>query len=348
MTTFTGFDMLPSGTWDCGAGGGEWSSGGRGCGSIESCGCGGACGGCSGIGGCGGKPGTGEAPRLPDYDGEIWSSPVRATIDLASSSQATPCTPGFCYVGGVRRDGFLKPPNLVCSDPDCQECETCQTTTAEPVTPEPPGEPPVVTPVKECCIRLICRDVEKVPGPGVHCGIEKISCNGDRVVYELLIAPPKAKDVRQQGGSGSQIYAIRDPNYAAGTDTRYKVEFSVCYPCDDGGRDPIACDCVVDAVGRPNDVGAYPWRDSSNYNPGGVGDLPMKVMKVVADASVGRLFHPNSNSFAKYYMHRCTKKGHRPKMPKNAWGWGFDFGGNGPDHPPPWAGVSQATGERYD
>ncbi len=194
--------------------------------------------------------------------------------------------------------------------------------------------------IAECCIRLICRDVEKVPLPGVHCGIEKISCNGDRVVYELLTDPPKAKDVRQQGGSGSQVYAIRDPNYAAGTDTRYSIEFSVCYPCDNDRSDPIACNCVVDGVGRPNDVGTYPWRDSSNYNPGGVGDLPMQMMKPIADAIAGQLFHPNSNSFAKYYMHRCTKKGHRPKMPKSAWGWGFDYGGKGPDHPPPWGGVS--------
>lgn len=142
MRAPAGIELLTDGTWDCGSTGGEWSPGGCGCSSGGSCGCGGSCGGCGVEGGCGGKPSTGEAPRLPDYDGEIWASPVRATIDRSSSDQATPCTPGFCYVGGVRRNGFLKPPNLVCQDEECLECETCQTTTATPVPWDPPPPPP--------------------------------------------------------------------------------------------------------------------------------------------------------------------------------------------------------------
>lgn len=161
MRAPAGIELLTDGTWNCGSTGGEWSPGGCGCGSGGSCGCGGSCGGCGGEGGCGGKPSTGEAPRLADYDGEIWASPVRATIDRSSSGQATPCTPGFCYVGGVRRDGFLKPPNLVCSGPDCLECETCQTTTAStpvpwtPPTPQPQppdrkGRCPCIQVLAEC------------------------------------------------------------------------------------------------------------------------------------------------------------------------------------------------------
>lgn len=142
-------ELLSDGTWECGSTGGEWSPGGCGCGSGGSCGCGGSCGGCGGEGGCGAKSGTGEAPRLDDYVGEIWASPARANIDRAPSSQATPCTPGFCYVGGVRRDGFLKPPNLVCGDEECLECEVCQTT-ATPVPWYPPPPPPPQPPKKRC------------------------------------------------------------------------------------------------------------------------------------------------------------------------------------------------------
>lgn len=68
----------------------------------------------------------------------------------------------------------------------------------------------------------------------------------------------------------------------------------------------------------------------------------MKILKPVVDSIALRLFHPNSNSFAKYYMYRCTKKGHRPKKPAGAVGWGFSEAS-----PSPWGGVSQATGEFY-
>ncbi len=133
-----GMELLSEGSWNPGSVSGEWSPGGCGCGSGEPCSCG-----CKGEGGgscCGGKP-SGEVPLLPDYDGEIWASSVRATVDTTASGEHSGCTPGFCYVGGVRRDGFLKPPNLVCQDEECLECETCQTTST-PVPTEPQGCPP--------------------------------------------------------------------------------------------------------------------------------------------------------------------------------------------------------------
>lgn len=84
MRAPAGIELLPDGTWDCGSTGGEWSPGGCGCGSGGSCGCKGE------VGSCGGKKsgGGGQAPRLPDYDGEIW-----AIADRSSSNHAMPGSP---------------------------------------------------------------------------------------------------------------------------------------------------------------------------------------------------------------------------------------------------------------
>lgn len=164
MRAPAGIELLSDGTWDCGSTGGEWSPGGCGCGSNGSCGCGGSCGGCGGDGGCGGKStgGAGEAPRLADYDGEIWASSLRTTTDRASGGQPSACVPGFCYVGGARRDGFLKAPNLVCYDQECLECETCQTTTATPVPWTPPPPPPPPPPPQKQCPEVCLQAAEQV------------------------------------------------------------------------------------------------------------------------------------------------------------------------------------------
>jgi|JI102314A2RNA_FD_contig_81_435523_length_2289_multi_2_in_0_out_0_3 hypothetical protein len=85
MRAPAGIELLPDGTWDCGAMGGEWSPGGCGCGV----------GGCGGEGGCGSAAGIGGAPRLADCDGEIWASQVRATTARAPSSR-DPLQCGTC------------------------------------------------------------------------------------------------------------------------------------------------------------------------------------------------------------------------------------------------------------
>lgn len=89
MRAPAGIELLPDGTWDCGSTGGEWLPGGCGCGSGGSCGCKGEVGSCSGKKSGGGR----QAPRLPDYDGEIWAPPVRAIADRSSSNHAMPGSP---------------------------------------------------------------------------------------------------------------------------------------------------------------------------------------------------------------------------------------------------------------
>lgn len=84
MNTYAGFDVLPSGSWDCGAGaatgcssersGGCGCGGGGGCSCGGSCGCGGRCGE-GGAGGAGGvapvDPEARTSLRLRDYDGRL-------------------------------------------------------------------------------------------------------------------------------------------------------------------------------------------------------------------------------------------------------------------------------------
>lgn len=83
MRAPAGMELLSEGLWNHGSVSGEWSPGGCGCGSGEPCSCGGSCG-CKGEGGgsCGGGKPSGEVPLLPDYDGEIWASPVGAVASL--------------------------------------------------------------------------------------------------------------------------------------------------------------------------------------------------------------------------------------------------------------------------
>lgn len=220
-----------------------------------------------------------------------------------------------------------------------------------------PPECPKRKSTRECCIGLICRPLAGPSGLlGTHCAIEKTSCDGDRVVYELLREPPEVDGAARVGGESSMVYAIRNAQYATGVDRRYWTEFRVCYPCDADtpGLDPVACRCVTDGTGRPNDVGEYPWRDRSRYNPNFDLDLGWAkwgwlIPSASADSLASSLTHPNSNSFAKYYIHRCTKSGKRPSKPPFAHGWGFDFGRSGrPGYPPPWGGVVDARGERYE
>jgi hypothetical protein len=92
MTTYAGFDVLPSGSWDCGAGvatgcssersGGCGCGGGGGCSCGGSCGCGGRCGE-GGAGGAGGvasvDPAARTSLRLRDYDGKLMHR--RAPLD---------------------------------------------------------------------------------------------------------------------------------------------------------------------------------------------------------------------------------------------------------------------------
>lgn len=124
-----------------------------------------------------------------------------------------------------------------------------------------PPECPKRKSTRECCIGLICRPLAGPSGLlGTHCAIEKTSCDGDRVVYELLREPPEVDGAARVGGEGSMIYAIRNAQYATGVDRRYWTAFRVCYPCDADtpGLDPVACRCVTDGMGRSNDVGEYP------------------------------------------------------------------------------------------
>lgn len=139
------------------------------------------------------------------------------------------------------------------------------------------------------------------------------------------------------------MYAIRDPLYLIG----YTQEFGVCYPCSTSGDDPVACECIMEGKGL-NDVTEYPWRDKAEYSPSldDSRSIPARVMKATADMVSSQW--ANSNSFAKYFIHLCTKRGLRPKKPLLAEGWEWEFGGKGPDYPPPWGGVSKATGERYE
>jgi hypothetical protein len=100
MTTFTGFDVLPSGTWDCGAGVGSASGGDCGCkGSRDrtcdgGCGCDGDCGvGCSGA--SSGFDPVHPAPqpdlRWRDYDGQLMSSKAMRRVQEMANPCPEPC-----------------------------------------------------------------------------------------------------------------------------------------------------------------------------------------------------------------------------------------------------------------
>src|SRR5690606_28385726 len=192
--------------------------------------------------------------------------------------------------------------------------------------------------VRYCCISLLCRPVDGLR-PAQHCAVRKTSCSGASVIYELLTAPPSAytSRFRRLGGAGSYVYAISDPEHLK---RRYywHVRYTVCYPCrqmlDGSEEDPVACACVTDQV-----VCGYGWRHGHQYRPAS-GSLLEFGSSAIELLLVGGAFEPNSNSFAKYWMHRCTKIGRRPKRPRNAPGWGFEFGARGPNYPPPWGGRS--------
>lgn len=194
----------------------------------------------------------------------------------------------------------------------------------------------LVVPVSECCISVWCGPVGASAGVlGAigkrHCLLAKRSCGGSLTVFEL-IPGDAASEKHRVGGPDSMVYVFpgRDPS----TEPDQKHEFSVCYECNSDGSDPVACDCLT-----PKKVGDYPWRRQKDYGPPRGETLSGTAMRYVAARVSGTHFAgPNSNTFAKYFMYRCTEVGKRPPKPGGADGWDFPIGGAA-DHPPPWGGV---------
>jgi hypothetical protein len=269
MTTFTGFDVLPSGTWDCGAGVGEWSSGGCDCGSSESCGCGG----CSAAGCFGGGPGTGEIPRLPDYDGQIWSSPVRSVVDHES-------------IHTIQHQRFLdkmKTQRKAGGFPLHEPAAVWQDALAGGVCMVNQGE--------FCCIEVLChtlrRSVNKF-GLSVarrlkafkHCWLEVANCSGYTESYE--VEPVEAPDGGIPGPKSNLVVGARGPAPRAKNGDVLPINMQKNDDIESRGWDCWACDpveggCLDPVCGSLNLIADdYPWYDS--YFVGG----------------------PNSNTFVAY------------------------------------------------